>query len=56
VDDALAPGIKVAIVLPPEHSIFPRKELDLLLVNSAPYMGAEGGEVGVTYAEVDSSS
>ena len=33
VDDKLTPGIKVAIVLPSEHGVFPTKELDVLLVN-----------------------
>jgi hypothetical protein len=28
VDDPLAPGIKVAIALPPEHGIFPKKVLE----------------------------
>lgn len=55
-DDPLAPGIKIAIVLPFEHGIFPKEELDLLRVYYAPYMDAEGGKVGLTYAEADNSS
>jgi hypothetical protein len=42
-DDPLAPRIKIAIVLPFEHGIFPEEELDLLRVNCAPYTGAEAG-------------
>jgi hypothetical protein len=38
VDDPLTPGIKVAVVLPSEHGVFPTKELDLLLINYAPYL------------------